>query len=228
MLSLPDVTLTLYEGRAFELAAAALKDMTAKVKFAEVIVYSDKDIAFDYDKRIPTPPAPKEQMTAMITRYSGLEVSTSHFIQAQWDSGIVDPFMWSDEFLDYDFIGAVWPWIADYRVGNGGFALYSRRLMKFLKAHHDEFPSYGDDALLSRTYRPRLEQEGFKWAPEEIAERFAFERGPARRTFGYHGVYNMPRVLPVIDFLERLDMDGGYIRTKSEWHETAVIAGIPH
>lgn len=226
MLQLPNVTLTLYEGRAYELAAAALHSMMARVRFAEVIVYSDKDLRVEGTRWIETPAGSREIADEMLMQYSGSGVETSHYIQAQWDSGVVDPDAWTDEFLEYDYIGAPWPWYREYMVGNGGFALYSVKLREYLVANRDRFPVFANDNRLSRVFRPTLEEIGFKWAPVELAQRFAFERTPPMRSFGFHGCYNMPLVMPPEEFLPRIAMDDWYLRRKPEWTEVAKNAGI--
>ena len=119
---------------------------------------------------------------------------------------MTNPECWTDEFLKYDYIGAPW-WYAENNVGNGGFSLRSANLIKFLQDHKDEYPvtTNADDDLLCRSYRPRLEQEGFKWAPEELAHQFAFERvRKAPKSFGFHGTFNWPLVLNDDQMMERL------------------------
>ena len=57
-------------------------------------------------------------------------------------------------------------------------------------AHHPE------DIAIGRTNRAFLEARGMRFAPRELADRFAAERaGDPDASFGYHGVFLMPRVL---------------------------------
>jgi uncharacterized protein DUF5672 len=129
-----------------------------------------------------------------------LPVTTGHALTIQWDSGIVSPLQWREGFLDCDYVGAPWGWHGDaYEVGNGGFSLRSRRLMHYVAERREQFPLvHPEDDVLCRRYRPALEHAGFRWAPTDLALRFAFERtgfaGPGRH-FGYHGIFNWPRVL---------------------------------
>ena len=226
MLRLPSVTLTLYEGRAYELASLAIKDMMSRIEFAEVIVYSDRKPSVDGVRWIETPPAPREHSTEMVTEWSGRAVNTPHFIQAQWDSGILQPEMWSDEFLEYDFVGAPWGMVGDNLVGCGGFALYSRRLIGHLFENRDRFPSHASDTFLCRVYRQALEKDGFRWPSVEVANRFAYERCGNKKAFGYHGIFNMAWVLPMEEFVSRSTLDEGYMRQKSEWQESVTVARI--
>ena len=48
---------------------------------------------------------------------------------------MLDGAAWRPEFLDYDYIGAVWPHVLDkYNVGNGGFSLRSKALLEACRA----------------------------------------------------------------------------------------------
>ena len=128
-------------------------------------------------------------------------IQTSHYLNMQWDGWVLDASRWTDEFLDYDYIGAPWPitpgdnwWRMGYtrgrNVGNGGFSLMSAQLARYLIDNRCRFPFVmpGDDAI-SRRYRSALESEGFRWASEELAMQFSFEceAPPPEGTFGFHG-----------------------------------------
>ncbi len=138
-------------------------------------------------------------------------IRTSQTLNIQWDSWISDPSMWRDEFLKYDFIGAPW-WYKDGKnVGNGGFCLKSTRLARYIYKHRDKFPcdTAVDDDLLCRTYRPKLEDAGFLWAPESVAHDFAFEccrPSPTSKHFGHHAMFNWPDVLDEERLLERVNI----------------------
>jgi hypothetical protein len=124
-------------------------------------------------------------------------VDSSHVLITQWDGFVVDPEAWSDEFLAYDYLGAVWPeQPASRAVGNGGFSLRSRR---FLAAGLDRriTDEHPEDQVLCRTWRDHLEREhGVHFAPAALARRFAFENeAPQGPTFGFHGPYNLPRFM---------------------------------
>jgi hypothetical protein len=123
-------------------------------------------------------------------------IATSHALCVQWDGFVVNGAAWQDRFLDYDYIGAVWPHFSDgHRVGNGGFSLRSRRLLKACK----NLPFDGaeaEDIAIARTYRSRLEDQGMRFAPEAVAQQFAYERSlPSGSEFGFHGAFNLVRYL---------------------------------
>ena len=80
-------------------------------------------------------------------------------------------------------------------VGNGGFCLRSTKFMRFIRSNREKFPCVIDldDDLYCRKYRPSLQSAGFEWAPEPIAQAFAFETvrpDPTAKHFGFHAIYN--------------------------------------
>ena len=123
-------------------------------------------------------------------------IDTSHCLIAQWDGHVLDAGRWRDAFLDYDYIGASWPQFDDgHDVGNGGFSLRSRRLMDLCRAPAFA-PVHPEDVAIGRTNRTWLEGQGMRFAPRALADLFAAERSAdPRETFGYHGVWNMPRAI---------------------------------
>lgn len=128
-------------------------------------------------------------------------VQTSHCLIAQWDGHILDARRWRNEFFDYDYIGASWPQFHDgHDVGNGGFSLRSRQLMDLCR-DPSFMPAHPEDVAIGRTNRAWLEGQGMRFAPRMLADMFAAERtGNPCETFGYHGVWNMPRAIGLEGF----------------------------
>ena len=56
---------------------------------------------------------------------------TDYVLTFQSDGFILNPDAWTDEFFDYDYIGAPWG-DNKYAVGNGGFSFRSKKLMNFV------------------------------------------------------------------------------------------------
>lgn len=132
-------------------------------------------------------------------------IPTSHVLLVQWDGFIRDGSKWRDEFLDFDYIGAVWPQFDDdNKVGNGGFSLRSRRLLEATR----RIPSGAEpeDMLICRTYRHILEAEhGIRIADVNAARRFSYERERSTRSeLGFHGAYNLLAELPLETVQQRL------------------------
>lgn len=128
-------------------------------------------------------------------------VGTPHCLVAQWDGHVLDAERWRPEFLDYDYIGASWPQFGDgHDVGNGGFSLRSRRLMELCR-NPAFVPYHPEDLAIGRVNRVWLENQGMRFAPRALADLFAAERfGDPKVTFGYHGVWNMPRAIGLDDY----------------------------
>jgi hypothetical protein len=123
-------------------------------------------------------------------------IDTDHALCIQWDGFVLNGGAWEPRFLDYDYIGAVWPQFKDgHNVGNGGFSLRSRRLLR--KCRDLPFDgSEAEDVCICRVSRALLEREGMRFAPEAVARRFSFEReSPTGREFGFHGAFNLVRLV---------------------------------
>ena len=132
---------------------------------------------------------------------------TSHVLIFQADGFILDVKLWKDEFLEYDYIGAPWPYWRDdpypitpkTNIGNGGFSLRSKKMLEVLRDMCDVYEDHRpiEDVLISRKYRPALERMGFKWPSLELAAKFSVEYPMAENkynnqnpgfinTFGFH------------------------------------------
>lgn len=124
-------------------------------------------------------------------------VNTSHALVMQWDGFVSEPARWSPEFLQWDYIGA--PWYhrgSSGSVGNGGFSLRSRKLLHALREIDHPDTREPEDRTICVTLRPQLESmHGIRFAPLEVAQRFACEYGPFRPAFGFHGMHNFAHVL---------------------------------
>lgn len=202
-LHLPQVTLCAVSSSNVAVTVAALEASLAQVDFAEALLFTHGDPA---DLELG-PGSPIRVVTiAPITSSEGYSrfvleqlvdhVATSHCLIVQWDGHVIDAARWQPEFLDFDYLGASWPQFDDgHDVGNGGFCLRSRRLMDLCRqppfaGHHPE------DVAICRTNRALLDAAGMRFAPAHLADAFAAERaGDPTQSFGYHGVFLMPRVL---------------------------------
>ena len=222
MLYLPEVTLVLIETRQHELGKLALEECLSRVNFYETLVFTDKPSSFlALEHNLSCIQVPDWETKLGYSQFSWYGahpyVHSTHFLLIQWDSWVLDPLMWKDEYLSYDYIGSPWLDTKDYtrgkpyrgEVGNGGFSLRSARLHSHLPENRESFPCFSDvdDCLLCCGYRRDLEAVGFKWAPEALAQDFAFEAfkpRPDSRHFGFHGVYNFPLVLDREALVERI------------------------
>lgn len=216
-LHLSDVTLVLVESRTVSLGLSALRQCQAGCDFHETIFFvspsaldgmadvSDLDGFSAYGVEISNVSDYSLFILNSLVNY----VKTSFVLVAQWDSWIVNPIEWRDEFFDYDYIGAVWPHHQSDRVGNGGFSLRSRRLLeataRFYGQRVLQTPIIEDD-LICRRDRTFFERSGLLFAPESVANCFSAERGGWQSpAFGFHGFFNFGRVMQPTQLCEFLD-----------------------
>lgn len=197
---LPDVTLVAVTSVAVEATVAALRRSMRQAQFGEVLLLCDQKPSDGADPAIQWRPIGRltsrcDYSRFMLSDLAG-HISTSHALCVQWDGFVLHGDAWDPQFLDYDYIGAVWPHFSDdHNVGNGGFSLRSRRLLEECRALDYQGPEL-EDVVISRFCRPRLEAEGIRFAPAAVAQRFAYEReSPTGREFGFHGSYNLVRYL---------------------------------
>lgn len=123
-------------------------------------------------------------------------IDTDYCLVVQHDGYVVNHKAWSDEFLKYDYIGATWWYKDNMNVGNGGFSLRSKKLLKELSIMQLK-TTHPEDDVISRQVRKQLELKGIIFPPEEVANRFSIEAygcpAPSNKyngQFGFHG-YNV-------------------------------------
>jgi glycosyltransferase involved in cell wall biosynthesis len=144
----------------------------------------------------------KEQYSEFIIKQIYKWVDTTHMLIFQHDGFINNWQAWDNDWLQYDYIGAPWHYNDGMAVGNGGFSLRSKRLMEIVAHDLNINILHPEDHHICRTYRKYLEKTyDIKFAPVEIAEKFAFEgyRQPSKflkDQFGVHG--HSPRTSPVV------------------------------
>jgi len=167
--------------------------------FERVLFLSDRNIEAPGIKTVQISPLrSRDEYSAFILHGLARHIETDFVLLVQWDGYVVNPSAWTDDFLDYDYIGAVWGQHQDaFRVGNGGFSLRSKKLLQATQTIPIEGENQNEDELICRKYRPMLESShGIRFAPESVAEQFSFEIAyPRRMPFGFHGLFNIWLVL---------------------------------
>jgi len=139
-------------------------------------------------------------------------VETDYVLMVQPDGFIVNPNCWTDEFLDWDYIGAAWPIRDDsyidpfgnhQRVGNGGFTLRSRKVLEVPQIEEIPFEvnegtfykhmnagAYNEDGNICVHNRHLFEKHGVKFAPINVAVKFSQEipvpEAAGIKPFGFH------------------------------------------
>ena len=202
-LSLPQVTLCAVSSSNIPATIEALEASLAQISFGDAILFTHLDPRADHPDMHPGVRVVRIDRLGSSTAYSEFvltgivdHIRTGHCLIVQWDGHVIDAARWRAEFLEYDYIGARWPQFDDGRdVGNGGFSLRSRRLMEACRAPEFQ-PHHPEDLAICRTNGAWLEGQGMRFAPSWLADRFSAERaGDPEASFGYHGVFLMPRVL---------------------------------
>ena len=205
-LPLPQVTLCAVSSVNVAATIRALETSLAQIECAACKLFSDTDLVPDHSD-ITVVPMPRLTSAAAYSEFllGGLvdHVDTSHCLVVQWDGHVLDARKWQPSFLEHDYIGASWPHFADgHDVGNGGFSLRSRRLMEACRLPGFQ-PSHPEDVAVARVNRTWLEAQGMRFAPRTLADGFSAERtGNPQDSFGYHGVWHMPRAIGAAAFWE--------------------------
>ncbi len=223
-LRLPDVTLVCVETREYELARIAMQECLQRVQFGDVLLVTDQPAKFaglglnGHTHVVADFPDKLGWCKAMWYLVPGL-IRTSHSLNIQWDSWVINTDHWHASYLDYDYIGAPWWYTDGKNVGNSGFCLKSKRLAQYVSDRRDKYPCIAavEDDLLCRRYRPKLEENGFVWAPQKVAAEFAFECVPPddpHAHFGFHAIFNWPLILSEDILMQRLNLayQSEYIR----------------
>ena len=198
MLNLGQLTLFCVDTRTPDMSIWAMNQCLQKATFNDAILVTDKNILHDVPKNIHIESAPPIDCIEDYSNYLQSDLSSyiqgTHMLVMQWDSFIVNPQLWDDHFLDYDYIGAPWPHHPETPVGNGGFSLRSRKLFTAMqnplyKKTHPE-----DQSICIHNKDILKNNLGIYIAPLKIANQFAFERA-YRPTFGVHGFFNFAKIL---------------------------------
>lgn len=150
-------------------------------------------------------------------------IDSDFALTIQHDGFIINPDAWRNQFLDYDYIGAPWPWREQgfvtpfgehVSVGNGGFSLRSKKLLELpskvevpfdVVAMNNFYKMFGavnwnEDGNICVHNRHIFEQNGCKFAPVEVAKYFSYESpldiNRNITPFGFHG--NLPASVELI------------------------------
>lgn len=132
-------------------------------------------------------------------------VDTEFCLIIQNDGFVLNAGKWTNEFLQYDYIGAPWP--AEHikeRVGNGGFSLRSRKML--LMTMDFDCEDIAEDYYICGIKRAYLEEQGIRFAPVQLAGMFSTElevvecHNDVNNTFGFHGKWFVEQIARLKDF----------------------------
>jgi hypothetical protein len=195
-IALTDVTLCAADCAHPALAARALGNSLQQCRFGDAILFTDIEAEGPFRTvKIPSL-CSRDDYSAFILKRLCKEISTAYVLIIQADGYVINANAWRAEFKSYDYVGSVWPWYEDgMTVGNGGFSLRSKRLLEMTAdPRFTQAGTLNEDDLICRFHRRALEARGIRFAPESVANQFAYERGTTGGpTFGFHGLFNMWR-----------------------------------
>ena len=213
----------------------AIERSSKYINFGKYILLSDKKIEHPFieTKIINTFNNVNEYSFFCIKKLVDY-IETDYCLVVQSDGFVTNPFMWTDEFLKYDYIGSPW----DKRVsqlvlhftrvdinsltsipnivGNGGFSLRSKKFLHESSNLNYDYP-LNEDMFLCGVSRRQLMDKGIKFAPMKIANRFGIELSPHHDEkvinlcsyFGFHGREEFKK--PLLDLLDNYDHDIEFI-----------------
>jgi hypothetical protein len=197
MIDLSNVTLLSINTHAPEMSVRALQYSSKEIKFKNKKILSNRipgnlpdDIEFIQIPEFHT----REQYSDFVMNNLGEYVDGEFAMMIHDDGFVINPQHWSDDFLKYDYIGAPWPGPIEQtegRVGNGGFCIRSKKLIDFCKTIKAE-PGH-DDWTIGVVQNEYLKEQGFTFAPVQVAMKFSLESVISEctfdltQTFGFHG-----------------------------------------
>ena len=203
-LALPGVALACLDSAYPVLAARALRACVAAADFGDAVFLGERDAG------VPGVRFARVEGVHSLQAYSNFmvhrlheQVRTPHVLVVQYDGFILHPQAWDPAFLDYDYIGPAVRLPDGSSGGIGGFSLRSRRLLEALRDDpevrgYDAFAApYAEDVAICCAFRRVLERRhGIRFAPAELADRFAAEAiAPTAATFGFHSLMQLATLL---------------------------------
>ena len=203
---LPNVTLLGIDCVDVERLIKALDISSEQIQFADVKLLTSLPTNDKRRVEIPHIGSTEEYSEFCIRRLADY-IDTDFVLIVQYDGFVLNPTSWTDEFLNYDYIGAPWFvhdefWFTKFNfprnlfdtivVGNGGFCLRSKKFLEVSSKLADEgaFDKYHpEDVVVCVWDKDKMENAGIKFAPVDIAEKFSIEGSDHvySNQFGFHG-----------------------------------------
>lgn len=161
--------------------------------FHDCFIFTHEKINFKH--KIIEPITQKTNYDNFIVKHLPFHIESDFCLTIHWDGFIVNPKAWNNEFFNYDYIGSPWPQHGGI-CGNGGFCLKSRKFLKTQKNLVKNIQvTQPDDVILCIRLRNWFEYYGCKYAPKDIAYKFASEEGnyDDHNSFGFHDLNLNPQ-----------------------------------
>ena len=197
MIDLSSITLCAVSSIKIEETISAINACKKYCNFKNIIFFSDQDVP--YGQKINKINNIQDYNSFILNTLPDHISQEDYVLTIQWDGFIVNHESWSNDFLNYDYIGAPWPWINNI-CGNGGFCLKSKRFFQIQKqilVNYENKNNHPEDLLLCYHLRSKFIKFGCKYAPPEIAYKFAIEyKNPnydIDKPFGFHDLRVNPQ-----------------------------------
>ena len=208
MIDICNLTVVCVDTINHRLALIALNKTLMSIKPKRCLLFSDMNPDLNNNNAIEIIPINKlesiNEYNDFILKRMVFFIDTTHALIVQYDGYVINPQAWRDDFLNYDYIGAVWPFRPDDRcVGNGGFSLRSKKLLEALTDSSIVSDSPEDD-VICLIFRDYLEKTyKIRFADKYIASYFSVEKSYTTICpFGFHGIFNLNKFLSDSDINE--------------------------
>lgn len=232
MLNLENITVVSINTRDPENSIKAIERSAKYIKFSKCLLLSNNIIKHDFieTKQIETIKSLEEYSYFCIKKLNDF-IQTDFCLMVQPDGFVTNPFMWTDNFLKYDYIGAPWDLLLSRQalyncgtliqdlskvpiiVGNGGFSLRSKKLLKECSLTDYRDPRIPEDNFIAIINRENFKNKGLKFPDIKTAKRFSFEcpidlnekNINLDAHFGFHGCHGYKQ--PLLDLLNNFEDD---------------------
>ena len=217
MLDLNNITLVALTSVRLEQTIKALQHSSLKINFGDIKLLSNikpdnlpDNITHEYVPKCNNIDEWNYHIIYTLPKY----IETDYIILIHDNGFIVNPEVWTDEFLKYDYIGAPWPLPKDdfsYRDINGevirqgnSVSLRSKKLLDVANKLDLEWKAFhgftNEDGFICVNYRHEYINEGCVFAPIDISCLFSKETElPENRginTFAFHNYNGENRKYP--------------------------------
>jgi hypothetical protein len=207
-LNLNDITLIALGSTLIPETKKAIKYCLQQASFKEVLFFTDilnhtdppDDIKYVEIDRINNWHEYQAFKVKVMPRLLLPVLQTSHILIIDWDGFVVNSSAWDNEFLNYDYIGAPFPF--GKICGNGGFSLRSRKFLETQNILCSDFTMHNlpEDITLSFVFRSKFVTNDCKYAPLDVAYKFSTESGGYENynSFGFHSFKFNPQFKKVL------------------------------
>lgn len=216
MIDLQNVSLVAIDGVGNDTnTIKALKYSSNKIKFASVKYLTAGKFHPNFCETIQINKMTWDEYNKFCLISLSDYIDTEFVILIQSDGFIINPDLWNDNFLNYDYIGAPWPienlrcnlprWpmVLDqafknkllYQIGNGGFTIRSKKLLdNTKKLYKDSMFGLPEDIVISILLREQMQMNGLNFTNDiKFASTFSCEAKnidglqlDSNKSFGFH------------------------------------------